>query len=441
VLPVFIRASSKETCPNNTVLSRISSDFRIDSRVLSSAGSAPPKDRESIKWQPEGTDGFISSVVARAALGGAEMKPFSCATPCQLASIPNGGTYDASRVTPVLERLCPCSLPARPFLLDVGTAAAESRPDIVNWLRGSSHQMWRVLGYDPKPSNCRSIKRVIDRADPMGNRSRFLCAAVSDRKGVFELAESEGAEGSQLKDDPAAFGQTWTDGAQTFKASGRTRVPVVTLDSEVPGDAAVWMLKADVQGHEMQVLRGAIKLLRERRVAWMVLELDVFALKAASAPGRPSSGSELLGFLERCATPSPCHAMPSLQPAMPCPQPATPSPQPATPSPQPVAPSPQPVAPSSAGTISAASTCARGRGDARGTTHARTSGTRATSTERARTLTCSAATAVSLCRLPAGERPSSASFAIKAAGEPTCAARRRDTDGHARRHHATPSPW
>lgn len=227
------------------------------------------------------------------------MKPFSCATPCQLASIPNGGTYDASRVTPVLERLCPCSLPARPFLLDVGTAAAESRPDIVNWLRGSSHQMWRVLGYDPKPSNCRSIKRVIDRADPMGNRSRFLCAAVSDRKGVFELAESEGAEGSQLKDDPAAFGQTWTDGAQTFKASGRTRVPVVTLDSEVPGDAAVWMLKADVQGHEMQVLRGAIKLLRERRVAWMVLELDVFALKAASAPGRPSSGSELLGFLER----------------------------------------------------------------------------------------------------------------------------------------------
>ena len=30
-----------------------------------------------------------------------------------------GGTYDASRFTPVLERLCPSSLPARPFLLDV----------------------------------------------------------------------------------------------------------------------------------------------------------------------------------------------------------------------------------------------------------------------------------------------------------------------------------
>ena len=278
-----------------------------------------------------------------------EMKAFSCATPCQLASIPNGGTYDASRVTPVLERLCPCSLPARPFLLDVGTAAAESRPDIVNWLRGSSHPTWRVLGYDPKPANCRSIKPVIARADPLGNRSSFSCAGVSDRKGVFELEESEGAEGSQLKDDPAALGQTWVDGGQTFKAAGRTRVPVVTLDSEVPGDAAVWMLKADVQGHEMQVLRGARKLLHERRVAWMVLELDVFALKAASAPGRPSSGSELLGFLERCATPSLCHATPS----------------------------PQPAAPSPAGTISAASTCARGRGGARGSTHARTSGTRA----------------------------------------------------------------
>ena len=130
-------------------------------------------------------------------------KAFSCATPCQLASMTNGGTFDASRVTPMLEQLCPCSLPDHPFLLDIGTAAAQSRPDIVNWLRGSTHPTWRVLGYDPKPSNCRSIKPVIDRVDPSGNRSRFSCAAVSDRKGVFELAESDGAEGSQLKDDPA----------------------------------------------------------------------------------------------------------------------------------------------------------------------------------------------------------------------------------------------
>ena len=241
------------------------------------------------------------------------MKPFNCTMRCELASIPNGGTFDASRVTPVLERLCSCSLPDRPLLLDVGTAAAYSRPDIVNWLRGSTHPRWRVLGYDPKPENCRSIKAAIDRVDPSGSRSQFKCAAVSDRKGVFELEESDGAEGSQLKDDPAALGQTWMDGGQTFKAGARTRVPVVTLDDEVPGDAAVWMLKADVQGHEMQVLRGARKLLRERRVAWMVLELDVFALKAASAPGRPSSGSELLGFLAKCATPSASHA------EMPCP--------------------------------------------------------------------------------------------------------------------------
>ena len=387
---------------------------------------------------------------------------FSCATPCQLASMTNGGTYDASRVTPVLEKLCPCSLPDHPFLLDIGTAAAQSRPDIVNWLRGN-HPTWRILGYDPKPSNCRSIKPVIDRADPSGNRSRFSCAAVSDRKGVFELAESDGEEGSQLKDDPAALGQTWSDGGQTFNAGARTRVPVVTLDDEVPGDAAVWMLKADVQGHEMQVLRGARKLLRERRVAWMVLELDVFALKAASAPGRPSSGSELLGFLEKCAAGRAVCVTCSLLPMHPRRTLATLA-RPAlssiniltyTPSTQ-IAPKlhvllfaaylcclhtpRQPNArPPHTGRISPASTCDRRRGGARGGTNARTSaGTHATSTERARTLTCSAATAASLCRLLAGELPSRASFASKTAGEPTYAAHRRDTNGRATHHSPHP---
>ena len=47
---------------------------------------------------------------------------------CELASIPSGGTFDASRVTPVLERMCSCSLPDRPLLLDVGTAAAPVCP-------------------------------------------------------------------------------------------------------------------------------------------------------------------------------------------------------------------------------------------------------------------------------------------------------------------------
>ena len=91
------------------------------------------------------------------------------------------------------------------------------------------------------------------------------------------------------------------------------------------------------------------------------------------------------------------------------------------------------------GTISPASTCARRRGGARGVTNARTSGIRATSTERARTLTCSAATAASLCRLLAGELPSRASFASKTAGEPTYAAHRRNTDD-GRATHQSPHP-
>ena len=75
-------------------------------------------------------------------------------------------------------------------------------------------------------------------------------------------------------------------------------VPVTTLDIEVPRNQHVWMLKMDVQGAELHLLRGAMKLLREGRISWIYSEFDVIMLRAASLPGKPSSGMDLLNLLD-----------------------------------------------------------------------------------------------------------------------------------------------
>lgn len=203
---------------------------------------------------------------------------------CDLYSIVSHSTYDASRATPMIEQKCACSVPSSPFLIDVGTAAAVSRPDIVRWLQ--TRPTWQVFGYDPNPGNCKSIEPVLAK---FGSRSRFLCAAVSDEEAVLDL-RMDGVEGSRL----LAHNLTWDRASPQI-----IRVPAVTLDRQVPEGRHVFMLKMDVQGNELQVLRGAEELLRQRRVSWIVSEFDVFSLRAASHKGHPSSASALLAFLHK----------------------------------------------------------------------------------------------------------------------------------------------
>ena len=55
----------------------------------------------------------------------------------------------------------------------------------------------------------------------------------------------------------------------------------------------MWVLKIDVQGGEVDVLRGAKRLLAERRVSWIYPEFDVMALHVLR-----SSAADLLNLLE-----------------------------------------------------------------------------------------------------------------------------------------------
>ena len=216
----------------------------------------------------------------------------SCTT-CNLLDVPSGSSFDASRVFPLIIGSCLCTVPTQPLFVDVGTASATTRPDIVNFLRFPKKLKGqpRAIGFDPNPNNCRSMKPVLA---PFGERARFKCAAVSDHVGSVNM-DMHGAEGATVH-DAGALGIRVASWAKT-SSEASVRVRMTTLDIEVPTGENIFLLKLDTQGHEVHVLRGAERLFREQRISWVIVEFDIFALKAASAPDRPSSGHHLLSLL------------------------------------------------------------------------------------------------------------------------------------------------
>ena len=108
--------------------------------------------------------------------------------------------------------------------------------------------------------------------------------------GGYEIAALSCLEGeTALRVDPE-FYNTHIDGTQAGAAYEATRrVPVRTLDSLVErhGLAAPFLLKLDVQGAELDVLRGGLAALEEAIV--VVSEIQVFSARDALV--------DLLGFM------------------------------------------------------------------------------------------------------------------------------------------------
>jgi len=83
----------------------------------------------------------------------------------------------------------------------------------------------------------------------------------------------------------ARFTTGW-DGLNRFAASGPAEVEVVTIDSVV-GDRVVAGLKIDVEGSEIDVLRGCEKALSERRIGLLQLEWNHTCLDAVGTDRKP----------------------------------------------------------------------------------------------------------------------------------------------------------
>ena len=200
---------------------------------------------------------------------------------CNLIDVPDIWAVDGARIAPRLQKLCSCEQTPTNFMVDVGTSMLVSRPDALAWFKQNSSR--RVIGFEAHPSNCKTVYKSFSTI-----RQQFVCKAVADRAGTLML-DGESQEGSL----------NYTSADNLPSVSSSLTVPVTTLDIELPQSKRIWVLKMDVQGSEVHVLRGAQRLLDRGLVSWIYTEVAPYLLRDSSTRDSPSSASTLLDMLEK----------------------------------------------------------------------------------------------------------------------------------------------
>ena len=121
-----------------------------------------------------------------------------------------------------------------------------------------------VFSYEPHPMN----KPVLEKLAKARANVRFQAAAVSDLNGTADLQVPVFGSRHVTAQSSLAHGFDGQRGVRVEKVT----VPTVRLDDEV-GDRRVGLVKVDVEGHEMSVLRGASVTLR-KYLPPMLIEIE-----------------------------------------------------------------------------------------------------------------------------------------------------------------------
>lgn len=165
------------------------------------------------------------------------------------------GVYERKTVRRIMNLYRPAS-----FFFDVGTnIGLMSVPVLYEYPDA------RVVSFEPSPSSIPFLTKTI--ADsPYRDRWQLVAKAVADQPGTADFCASNGAMG-------AFDGMRDTDRSEV-KHVERSVAPVevTTLDLEwkALGEPDVSVVKIDVEGAELGVLRGAEKLIGARRPNFVV---------------------------------------------------------------------------------------------------------------------------------------------------------------------------
>jgi len=149
---------------------------------------------------------------------------------------------------------------------------------------------WAAIGtdvtvhcFEPNPAVRARLARNVA-LNRLGARVRLHAEALSDHAGTANLYGS---------DDMSSL----NEGVHTGRQADPTEVSLARLDDVLGGDGPpISLVKVDVQGHELEVLRGAQALVSRHRPA-LILEHEDDLYRSAAEAGQRKS--DLAGLLSR----------------------------------------------------------------------------------------------------------------------------------------------
>ena len=143
-----------------------------------------------------------------------------------------------------LQRLIAWTVAADGHCIDIGAHAGDVLTDLL-----AAAPEGRHLAFEPLPELAEGLRQRFPSVD-------VRASALSDEPGEREFTRVVGNPGW------SGFRQRPTPDAVRFE---RLQVPVATLDEALPDGFAPTFVKLDVEGAELEVLRGGLETLRRHR--------------------------------------------------------------------------------------------------------------------------------------------------------------------------------
>ena len=152
--------------------------------------------------------------------------------------------------------------PDKPWtLVDVGANEGEFSAAAATLARLNG-----VHAFEPQPICHESLKKVLSKVP----NSQCYPMAVGDAPGELELYCTANSRMASLLRPESGISASYT--GNNFDVEERLKVPIATLDDALPQDLKIGLLKIDVQGYEISVLKGAERILQSTTA--LLLEMN-----------------------------------------------------------------------------------------------------------------------------------------------------------------------